>query len=371
MATLANVTLTNTFDEWRTRTNQIIYKLDEFEIGNTIYLASNSANALLVSGTANLGANVFFIIRTSNNINDTANANIASMFAANQAHKVAWTAFDSSNGVNTWNYTYAANTVLLAANSAFAAANSNYTYAANTVMLVANSAYAAANAGASGAAAYDKANSANVLAFSAFVKANTTYTYAANNAMLAANSAFAKANAACTSAAAASTAAGAAYGKANSANIIAAAAFIQANTAPSEGVANNYEFTLGTSTDHYLSPDSVWMNHSVLTDATIIAVDFSKGFNFGGSGNLPLALGGNRTLGNPTNVKNGQSGVLWFTASGSTRTLTLGSSWWLCDGVETDAYSIAVGALLGVAYVVMGSYIYVTGIIRRDDYDAE
>jgi len=371
MAALANVTLTNTFDEWRTRTNQIIYKLDEFEIGNTIYLASNSANALTLSGTANLGANVFFTIRTSNNINDTANANIASNFAANQAHKVAWSAFDSSNGVNTWNYTFAANTVRLAANSAYDKANSTYTYAANNVMLVANSAFAAANAGASGAAAYDKANSANILAYSAFTKANTSYTYAANNAMLAANSAYAKANAACTSAAAASTAAGSAYGKANTACTISVAAFTQANTAPSDGVANNYEFTLGTSTDHYLAPDSVWMNHSVLTDATTITVDFSKGFNFGGSGNQPLALGGNRTLGNPSNIKNGQSGVLWFTASGSTRTLTLGNAWWLCDGVETDPFSIAIGALLGVAYVAMGSYIYVTGIVRRDDWNAE
>lgn len=371
MAALANVVLTNTFDEWRTRTNQIIYKLDQLEVGNTIYLQSNSSNALLVQGTANLGSNVFFVIRTSNNINDTTNSNVASIFAANQAHQVARQAYTSSNGVNTWVYTYAANTVMSAANSAYAAQNTTYTYAANVVMSAANAAFAAANAGSSGAAAFDKANSANLLALASFTKANTTYTYAANTGMKAANSAFDKAN---TN----TIAITAAYGHANAVglnvsftNTATQAAFAQANNAPSGGLASESDFLTGTSSTKYLAPDSVWMNHTVLTDATTISVDFSTGFNFGGSGNLPLALGGNRTLGNPSNIKNGQSGVLWFTASGSTRTLTLGSSWWLCDGVETDPFSIAIGALLGVAYVAMGSYIYVTGIIRRDDYDAE
>jgi len=188
---------------------------------------------------------------------------------------------------------------------------------------------------------------------------------------LAANSAYAKANAACTSASAASTAAGSAYGKANTACTIAVAAFSQANNAPSDGLASESDFVAGTSSTKYLSPDSVWMSHTTLTDASTITVNFASGFNFGGSGNQPLALGGNRILGNPSNVKNGQSGVLWFTATGSTRTLTLGNSWWLCDGVETDPFSISVGALLGVAYVCMGSYIYVSGIIRRDDWNAE
>lgn len=46
---LANVTLTNTFDEWRVRTNQIIYKQDELEgnVANALVgVASNTANAL-------------------------------------------------------------------------------------------------------------------------------------------------------------------------------------------------------------------------------------------------------------------------------------------------------------------------------------
>ncbi|HEY5688363.1 MAG TPA: hypothetical protein VIS27_08675, partial [Yeosuana sp.] len=84
-----------------------------------------------------------------------------------------------------------------------------------------------------------------------------------------------------------------------------------------------------------------------------------------GSGNAPLSLGGNRILGAPSNVKNGQKGVLWFSATGSARTLTLNSSWKLIDDVEAGPYSISVSALLGVAYVTRGTTVYVTGILRR------
>jgi predicted acyltransferase (DUF342 family) len=52
---LANVTLTNTFDEWRVRTNQIIYKQDELEgnVANSlIAMTSNVANALNYANTA-------------------------------------------------------------------------------------------------------------------------------------------------------------------------------------------------------------------------------------------------------------------------------------------------------------------------------
>ena len=41
---LANVSLTNTFDEWRTRTNQTIYTLDRIEL--------NVANSINYANTA-------------------------------------------------------------------------------------------------------------------------------------------------------------------------------------------------------------------------------------------------------------------------------------------------------------------------------
>jgi hypothetical protein len=59
-----------------------------------------------------------------------------------------------------------------------------------------------------------------------------------------------------------------------------------------------------------------------LTDATTIAVDMSVGNNFS------VTLGGSRTLGNPTNLTAGQSGVIFITqdATGS-RTLAYSSFW--------------------------------------------
>jgi hypothetical protein len=176
---LANVTLTNTFDTWRIRTNQLIIAVNDFTANDAL-----SANA-------------------------TAQA---------------------AYGAGNTNYTYAANTVMLVANSAYAAGNTNYTYAANTVMLVANTAYDKANAAnsiaspafdkansanstadtaaadviiaqAKGAAAHVTANTANTTAGAAYDKANTAnstadsnYTYAANTVMLVANSAYDKAN---------------------------------------------------------------------------------------------------------------------------------------------------------------------------------
>jgi len=58
MAALANVALTNTFDEHRIRTNQIIFKLNEVET-TPINFTSNTTNVLTVSASARLGNTVF------------------------------------------------------------------------------------------------------------------------------------------------------------------------------------------------------------------------------------------------------------------------------------------------------------------------
>lgn len=68
---LANVSLTNTFDEWRTRTNQIIFKLDELEgnVANDLAAAEASIVAVVVQLQSNVAnsinyANNAFLLKT-------------------------------------------------------------------------------------------------------------------------------------------------------------------------------------------------------------------------------------------------------------------------------------------------------------------
>jgi hypothetical protein len=61
---LANVATTNTFDEWRIRTNQIIYKLDEVEGNTSNSLANNNAN--VAATIIQLQANVANTINYAN-----------------------------------------------------------------------------------------------------------------------------------------------------------------------------------------------------------------------------------------------------------------------------------------------------------------
>lgn len=73
-----------------------------------------------------------------------------------------------------------------------------------------------------------------------------------------------------------------------------------------------------------LQTDNMWTSAALvtLTDAATIAVDLSTGINF------TVTLGGNRTLGTPSNTKVGQSGIIYIVQDGTgTRTLALGSNW--------------------------------------------
>lgn len=78
---LANVALTNTFDEWRLRTNQIIAALDQND--SITYLGFDKANS----------ANYFTFL---------VNANTTAAFdKANSGNIIASAAFDRANTVNT------------------------------------------------------------------------------------------------------------------------------------------------------------------------------------------------------------------------------------------------------------------------------
>lgn len=91
---------------------------------------------------------------------------------------------------------------------------------------------------------------------------------------------------------------------------------------------------LANTANKALTTTNVWGGQGAvtLTDAATIAVDMSSGINF------QVTLGGNRTLGNPTNVKPGQRGRIKVIqdATGS-RTLSYGTSWEFASG---SAYSL-------------------------------
>ena len=88
---------------------------------------------------------------------------------------------------------------------------------------------------------------------------------------------------------------------------------------------------------------------TALTDAATIAVDFAD------SNNFSVTLGGNRTLGNPTNQVAGQSGSLFVTQDGSgSRTLAYSSDWEFAGGTA-PTLSTAASAVDRIDYIVRAS----------------
>lgn len=125
--------------------------------------------------------------------------------------------------------------------------------------------------------------------------------------------------------------------------------------------ASTAQFRANTA-DYILTTDQVWAGAGwvALTDAATVTVDMSTGWNFS------LALGGNRTLGNPSNTKDGQCGCISVTASSSTRTLDLGANWKPVIGLETAPYSITTTETLEIFYIVRSSSaIVITSVTRR------
>lgn len=114
--------------------------------------------------------------------------------------------------------------------------------------------------------------------------------------------------------------------------------------------------------DRILTTDITWGSAAfvALSDAATVAVDMNTGFNFS------LAIGGNRTLGAPTNEKVGQSGCISVTASGSTRTLDLHADWKPVTGIEAAPFSILTTETLEIWYFVRATdTIVITAVTRR------
>jgi len=90
--------------------------------------------------------------------------------------------------------------------------------------------------------------------------------------------------------------------------------------------------------------DSAAGNITALTDAATISV------NFASSNNFSVTLGGNRTLGNPSNVVAGQSGFIAVTQDGTgSRTLAYSSNWDFASG-SAPTLTTTAGATDIIAY---------------------
>jgi hypothetical protein len=115
----------------------------------------------------------------------------------------------------------------------------------------------------------------------------------------------------------------------------------------------------GTSTERLVSIGNLYSAAAVvaLTDAATIAVDMATFIN------ASVTLGGNRALGNPTNPKVGQSGVIAVTqdATGS-RTLTFGSNWKREGGAPT--LSTAAGSVDYIVYHVVSASLIIYDFIK-------
>ena len=97
-------------------------------------------------------------------------------------------------------------------------------------------------------------------------------------------------------------------------------------------------------TSDHLVFDSAAGNITALTDAATISV------NFASSNNFSVTLGGNRTLGNPSNVVAGQSGFIAITQDGTgSRTLSYSSNWSFASG-SPPTLTTTAGAIDILAY---------------------
>jgi hypothetical protein len=96
-----------------------------------------------------------------------------------------------------------------------------------------------------------------------------------------------------------------------------------------------------------------------LTDAATVAVDFALANNF------TLTIGGNRTLGNPTNCVAGQGGQIVITQDGTgSRTLAYGSNWKFPGGTAPVLTTTAAAVDILSYYAWSTTRIAVVGLLN-------
>jgi len=153
---------------------------------------------------------------------------------------------------------------------------------------------------------------------------------------------------------------GVAAGTWSSAGLTAPAFTPTGSSVPTNGVYLPSANTLGVSTNGSVRM-SVGSNGVVtikngavaeigtLTDGATITPDFASNCNF------TVTLGGNRTLGNPTNQVAGQSGSIFVVQDGTgSRTLSYSSDWEFAGGVA-PTLSTAASAVDRIDYIVRAS----------------
>jgi hypothetical protein len=304
MSALANVALTDTFDTWRIRTNQVIVKGNDEELKLTdAYNKANAANVLAFQ--TGIGANAFTSATISGaNTAVGAGANAftsATISGANTAVGDGANAFTSSTIAG-------ANTAVGAGANAF---TSSTIAGANT----------AVGAGA------------NAFTSSTIAGANTAVGAGAN---------------AFTS----STIAGA--------NNISIAAFNKANAAlpNTSGIsfAGNLNFPAGSVGIGTSSPGTKFSvfgssnsGITTVTDNTSIVIDMTSNNNFN------ITLGGSNTFINPTTMNPGQSGIIWITQDGTGGRSPSWGSYWKFPGNTAPTLTTTASAVDAVVYVIRSS----------------
>lgn len=110
-------------------------------------------------------------------------------------------------------------------------------------------------------------------------------------------------------------------------------------------------------TGKHLTTDKVWSAAAevTLTDAATIAVDMSTFIN------AKVTLGGNRTLGQPSSTKVGQSGFIRIIQDGTgSRTLAYHADWKFAGGVDPTLTTTAAATDLLFYQVIATNVIYAT-----------
>lgn len=116
--------------------------------------------------------------------------------------------------------------------------------------------------------------------------------------------------------------------------------------------------TSGVAAKLYISGNAA-QNIAALTDAATIAVDMSTANNFS------VTLGGNRTLGNPTGLVAGQSGVIFITQDGTGNKTLAYSSFWDFSQSAAPILTTTANAVDALIYTVRTSTAIVATLINN------